>query len=231
MALADELKVFVKNTFGGNWTTRNGLKVPDTDDLKMSNDAIKLDATVLYADLAESTGMVDNYKDWFAAEVYKSYLYCAAKVIRSQGGAITAYDGDRVMAVFIGDSKNTSAARCALKITYVVREIIQPQIKVKWPNTSFTLKQKVGVDSSNLFIARTGIRGSNDLVWVGRAANYAAKLAALSTTYSSYITSNVYSNMDESARLGGTERRNMWTDLGTSALGIRIYGSGWQWSV
>ena len=33
----------------------------------------------------------------------------------------------------------------------------------------------LGIDTSKLFVARTGIRKSNDLVWVGRAANYAAK--------------------------------------------------------
>src|SRR4051812_36873707 len=63
---------------------------------KLSNDAVEIDGTVLYADLAESTPLVKGYKDWFAAEVYKNYLYCAARIIRLRGGVITAYDGDRV---------------------------------------------------------------------------------------------------------------------------------------
>jgi len=34
----------------------------------------------------------------------------------------------------------------------------------------------------------------------------------------------------EWAKLGGEEpRRDMWTDLGTSSLGYRIYGSSWSW--
>lgn len=40
----------------------------------IGNDAVILDGTVLYADLAESTTMVNNYKNWFAAKVYKSFL-------------------------------------------------------------------------------------------------------------------------------------------------------------
>ena len=48
--------------------------MPDADDLPLKNLAVELDATVLYADLASSTKMVKGYKDWFAAEVYKSYL-------------------------------------------------------------------------------------------------------------------------------------------------------------
>jgi class 3 adenylate cyclase len=49
-----------------------------------------------------------NFKDWFAAEIYKSYLISACRIIRDNGGEITAFDGDRVMAVFIGNMKNTN---------------------------------------------------------------------------------------------------------------------------
>ncbi len=90
--------------------------MPDTDDLRLGNDAVLLEGTVLYADLSGSTKMVDTCKRHFAAEVYKAYLYSTARVIGSEGGEIVAYDGDRVMAVFIGDGKNTSAVRCGLKI-------------------------------------------------------------------------------------------------------------------
>lgn len=46
--------------------------------------------------------MVDTEAPEFAAHVYKSYLACAARVIRSENGTITAYDGDRIMAVYTG---------------------------------------------------------------------------------------------------------------------------------
>lgn len=231
MALREELRAFAEDAFHRAWTTREGQKVPDTQDLKLANDAVKLDATVLYADLAESTSMVQERRDYFAAEVYKTFLYSAAKVIKAQHGEITAYDGDRVMGVFIGESKNTNAAKSALKINYVVRQIITPALKAKYTKSSFVLKHKVGVDTSELFVARTGIRGSNDLVWVGRAANYAAKMAGLSTAYSSYISADVYNRMKSEAKLGGKDKKNMWTDLGNSQLGVKIYGSTWTWSL
>ena len=49
--------------------------VPESDDLKLSNDAVNLDATVLYADMAGSTNLVSTYKPEFAAEVYKTFLH------------------------------------------------------------------------------------------------------------------------------------------------------------
>lgn len=231
MTLADELKTFVKKTHVDSWVRRSGNKVPSAENIALGTDAVTLDGTVLYADLADSTALVKGWKDFFAAEVYKNYLYCAAKIIRSEGGEITAYDGDRVMAVFMGSSKNTSAVRTGLKIKWAIDNILQPALVAKYPTTKFKYQQKVGIDTSPLFVARTGIRGSNDLVWVGNAANNAAKMAALDRGFSTYITSSVYNSVDEPGRLGGTPRRDMWTALGSGDLGYQIYGSRWHWSL
>lgn len=230
MPLKNELEVYVQKVLDEQWQRRSGQKVPDTDDVALKNEAVELDATVLYADLAGSTKMVKGYKDWFAAEIYKTYLYCAAKIIRANGGVITAYDGDRVMGVFLGDTKNSSAAKTGLQSNWACRQIIGASVKAKYPDTDFSLRQRVGIDTSKLFVARTGIRGSNDLVWVGNAANNAAKMAALDPSYPTYITGDVHSMLLEWAKFGGEEpRRDMWTDLGTSSLGYRIYGSSWSW--
>src|SRR5690242_17927161 len=145
MSLNDDLEAYVKGVLAEAWQTRAGQVVPDPDDLPLRNLAVTLDATVLYADLASSTQMVANHTREFAAEVYKSYLYCAAKIIRANDGSITAYDGDRVMGVFIGGSKNTNAAKAALKINGAVNEIIQPAIDAQYPSNTYKLKHKVGV--------------------------------------------------------------------------------------
>nr|WP_250849071.1 adenylate/guanylate cyclase domain-containing protein [Paenarthrobacter nicotinovorans] len=231
MSLLTDLQDYANRTHAGAWTTRNGQKVPATEDIKLGNEAVKVDATVLYADLAESTQLVKGKKDWFAAEVYKNYLYTAGRIIRAHGGVITSFDGDRIMAVFIGNTKNTDAAKCGLRINWAVQEILQPAIKASYPKSTYVLKQKVGVDTSALFVARTGIRGSNDLVWVGNAANNAAKMAALPTTYSTYISAASYNMLLDSSKYGGPNKKNMWTDLGKDQLGYTIYGSTWRWSI
>lgn len=219
----------IKQIFTAKWETRDGRQVPDTDDLQLGNDATKLDGTVLYADLADSTELVNGFKSWFAAEIYKAYLIGACRVIRDEDGEITAFDGDRVMAVFIGSTKNSSAAKAALRITYLVQEI-NKLIKEQYPKTTYSLSHCVGIDTSELFIARTGIRNSNDLVWVGRAANYAAKLSAIGESgYQSYITEEVYSKLSESSKFGGNPRRNMWEKRTWTAQGITIYRSNWWW--
>jgi class 3 adenylate cyclase len=234
MALKDDLEEAVADIFAIRWDSRDGRVVPDAEDVGINGDAVKFDeAVVLYADLAESTTLVNDHSETFAAEVYKAYLHCAAKIVGARDGAITAFDGDRIMAVFIGDHKRTQAAECGLQINYAVKNIINPALRAQYPNSTYTLKHAVGVDLSSLFVAKTGIRGSNDLVWVGRAANYAAKLATLrEENYATWITADVYNRMNESSKEGGNPRRNMWEQRNWSKLpGVTLYRSNWTWSV
>ncbi|NQW73693.1 MAG: adenylate/guanylate cyclase domain-containing protein [Actinobacteria bacterium] len=229
MTLRDELAAYAAATHADSWTTVEGRRVPEADAVPQRNNAVKLDATVLYADLAESTQLVKTKKPWFAAEVYKNYLYSAGRIISSLDGVITSYDGDRVMGVFIGDSMNTNAARAALRINYAVTKILMPALQARYPDSTYQIKQRVGVDTSSRFIARTGVRGNNDLVWVGNAANNAAKMAALSKGCTSYISANVYGMLSKKAKYASGTDDDMWKDLGTSDLGYRIYGSTY-WS-
>lgn len=230
MALIDDLRREVEQIFRSTWTSRDGNVVPESENIKLGNDAVELDGTVLYADLAASTLLVDTQTRLFAAEIYKTYLLCAAKIITAEGGAITAYDGDRIMAVFIGDSKNSSAAKTALKINYAVEYIVNPALRNQYPNSTYKIRQKVGIDTSKLTVARTGIRGSNDLVWVGRAANYAAKLAALPSSYPSKITSEVYDRLNEASKY--SEGMNVWTSTSWTEMNfLTIYHSSWWWEV
>jgi uridylate cyclase len=230
MSIADDIHTEVREIFKAAWTTRDGQKVPEDADLKLSNDAVELDAAVLYADLAESTKLVTDKEAKFAAEIYKTYLKSACRVIRGNGGVITAFDGDRVMAVFIGDSKNTSAVKSALKINGAV-EILNAELKGVYTKTDYVVRHAVGVDAGRLLVAKTGIRGSNDLVWVGLAANRAAKLCALRDgSATTWISSNVYDSMHNDAKVdpNGTNI-NMWTKKTWTAYNTYVYSSSWWW--
>jgi class 3 adenylate cyclase len=123
MGLKDDLKAQVTTIFKTAWTERDGNVVPADESIQLGNDAVKLDATVLYADMADSTKIVDVSSNEFAAELYKVFLHCAARIIKAHDGTITAYDGDRIMAVYLGDSKNSQAVRTALKINWAVNNM------------------------------------------------------------------------------------------------------------
>ncbi len=231
MGLKDDLISQASDSLKSTWKEEITEIVPDPEDLALnSNHAKHLEsATVLYADLNGSTNMVDNYKWYFSAAIYKIYLRSAAQIIRSEGGFITAYDGDRIMAIFTGKLKNTSAVKAALKINYAVENILRPAIKKQYPNSSFLLKHVVGIDTSSLRAVRIGVKADNDIVWIGRAANYAAKLCTLSEA-PIWITKSVHDVILPEVKLhNGT---SMWQKkLWTSMNNMEIYQSNYWYTV
>jgi class 3 adenylate cyclase len=231
MGLKDELTSDVRKIFREVWSERDGQKVPEVEDVKLGNDSVKIEATVLYADLADSTKLVDGH-DWkFAAEVYKTYLHCASKIIKNEDGVITAFDGDRVMAVFFDGAKNTNAVRAGLKLKWAVANIIKPALKAQYQNKSYEVRQVVGIDTSVLHVARTGVWGDNDLVWVGRAANYAAKLSSINEPgYFTFITETVYNNMLDDGRLNDNGA-DMWERRIYCLNGLGTYRSKIGWTI
>ena len=141
MTLGDNLRAEVRKILQEKCSTVSRGKVPASVDLELRNDAVTLHGTVLYADLDSSTRLVDTKKSWFAAEVYKTYLVCAARIIGSDGGDITAYDGDRIMAVYTGKKRNDKAVRSALKINFAVREIINPAFAELYLGDKYEVRQ------------------------------------------------------------------------------------------
>ncbi|MDR9782147.1 adenylate/guanylate cyclase domain-containing protein [Rhizobium redzepovicii] len=209
MTIADEIRANAKTTFGSAWTVRDGKTVPNPEDIKHSNDAVRLErATILYADLDGSTDLVEKKKWQFSGQVYKSFLYATSRLIRNHGGSIVSYDGDRVMGIFISGRQCNDAVSCALEIHYAVKHIVQAELEKKWTG-DFKVRHVVGIDTSEIRAARTGVRGDNDIVWIGNAANLAAKLTALNADTPTWITKRVHDYLDTKQKVG-SRGESMW---------------------
>ncbi len=224
-----EIITQVKAILKASWKLDPARTVPELERVKLAgNHGVEIDAVVLYADMADSTKLVDKFKAPFAAEIYKSFVYGVCKVVGSESGEVTAFDGDRVMGVFMANGMNSNAARAALKINYLVRQI-NAAISGEYPNTSYTLGHTVGIDTSKLLVAKTGVRDSNDLVWVGPAANYAAKMAAFNDPgFPTFISEATYKQLHPSVRMsGGTPNVDIWERRSWQATGKTVYRSSY----
>ena len=214
MGLSDDLSKGVKDILSQSWDMRDGATVPTTDGIKFAGGAVRLDATILYADLAQSSYLATEFQQRTAAKVIRAFLFIMSRLITTCDGKITSFDGDRVMGVFIGGSKNSNAAKCALKMDYAVLEIIKPTVTNHFQalkQDGFEISHCVGVDTSSVLAVRAGQRGSNDLIWIGRAPNLAAKLSDIrESPYDSFITEDVYNRLKDSSKYGGKENTNMW---------------------
>ena len=234
MALFDELSTAVQTTISTTWDKRDGRKVPETEEVALAGGAVEIDATFLYADLADSSKMARELDRRIAAKIIKSFLYCASKLIVARGGKIVSFDGDRVMGVFHGAERNVAAAKCALQIKWAVDKI-REKFEANYEsvrNASFKIRHGVGVDTGTVLAVRGGVRGSNDLIWIGRAPNLAAKMSDLrEQPFSSFITASVFNMLNDETTYGGAERKPMWERRTWNFLGdnLYIYRSSWRW--
>lgn len=227
----------VNDTLYAPWKIRSGTAVPTVDSVALVGGGVEIDAVVLYADLVKSSLLATEFDRRVAAKIVKSFLACASQLIKDNGGEITSFDGDRVMGVFLGDTKNSSAAKCALKINYVVTKIIKPKLSdyfVSVQKNEFDITHCVGIDRSTVLAVRAGIRGANDLIWVGRAPNLAARLSDIREAgYKTYISDDVFSKMVDSSKYGGSSGVElMWEPRTFTWNGqtISIHRSNWTWT-
>ena len=227
MGLADDTKSGVDGVLKEAWEITIGSVVPETDDVTLKNGGRRVDATYLYADLAGSSKLAQTVKDEIVAKVIRSYLNAAARILKHHGGAIRSYDGDRVMAVFIGSSKNSSAAIAAFNLNWAVQKVIRGKLDTKWPQSlaNYTMHHGVGIATGEALIVRAGVRNNNDLVSIGSAPNVAAKLSELRRTPDIYITSGVYDMLNGKAKLRNDGVSTIWSrqpneSVGGSPMGV-----------
>lgn len=233
MALKADLTVAVDDILDKSFVERDGQKIPTSEDVALSNGAVKLDAAFVYADLAGS-GLIAQVCPWdTTAKIIRAYLDCAVRTIRSHGGEIRSFDGDRVMGVFIGDSKRSNAVRSALKIKWATENLIQPKATAMFKsvkNNDVKIRQACGVDVGVTRAVRAGIRNNNDLIWIGRPPSFAAKLSDIREhPYSTFISKAVYDSLADDAKL--SKGVNMWESRTVQFAGANetIYRSNYWW--
>jgi adenylate cyclase len=238
MALKDDVTSDVAGIISQPWSLRDGTIVPSTEDVALAGGGVNLDVTILYADLADSTELVLEQDRRVAAKVIKCFLAASSRIIRAFGGDIRSFDGDRVMGIYIGGSKNSNAAKTALKIKWAFDNIVKPKLETAYPslaNGSYKLGYGIGIDTSTVLAVRGGIRGSNDLVWVGRAPNVAAKLSTLrEAPYRTYITADVYKMLSGETKYTtkNGQQVDMWESRSWTQLpGFSLYRSSYHWGL
>ncbi len=232
MGISDDVTAAVTDVVKTPWNLRDGLVVPETEQVALQNGAVRLDATYVYADLADSSRAAQALNQEVTAKIIRSFLNASTRILRHYQGQIRSFDGDRVMAIFVGNRKNDNAVRAALAINWAAVEVIWPKLKEQWPTLPqlWTMKHGVGIATGQALIVRGGVRNNNDLVSIGDAPNVAAKLSELRGLPATYITERVYSLLDAAQKeASGT---NMWTWWMTQKIGgkeFKTLASTWHW--
>jgi adenylate cyclase len=187
---------------GTSFSVSDANVVPTTEGVGY-NQAKKINATYLYADMVDSSGLVAISPKETVGKVLRVYLDLSVRIIRKHNGHIRSFDGDRVMGIFIGDGRQDRAVKAAMNIKWACKELIQPKLITQYKsikNAGWTLKTGCGIASGDALIVRGGVRrSSSDLVSVGAIPNLAAKLSLDPPTESGNLLGVVY-GVDERVR-------------------------------
>lgn len=222
-AFSDQLDTRVESLLSTSWSETDGRVVPTTDTVALKDGAVKLDAVFLYADLAGSSQLAKICPWETTAKIIRAYLACATSIIRQNGGEIRSFDGDRVMGVFIGDRKNSNAVKSARQIDWAVEKVLAPKATAKFKSikeNDLKIRHAVGVDWGTSRAVRAGIRNSNDLIWIGAAPSFAAKLSDIREyPYTVIISKEVYKKMSDDLKVSG--ETNVWEEA--TYLGRAVY--------
>jgi class 3 adenylate cyclase len=208
------LRAAVNSVMSAPWSVRLGRVVPAPQSIILGGGAVDLECTILYADLAESSNLASNFDRRVAAKAIKAFITCATRIINHQEGTVVSFDGDRVMGVFTGRLKNAQAAQTGLKLNFAMKNILAPRVAREFATLNqagFSLRHACGIDTGVSLAIRTGMREINDLVWIGRAANLAARMSAIREDgFATYISAAVYSDLPEWLKFNGPQADAVW---------------------
>ena len=148
----------------------------------------------------------------------KSYFSGAVKIINDNGGKVRSFNGDGMLAFFMGDTRTSPAVKSAMQIDWFVGNVLRPRFRKYFENNPSALGKALdfeigaGIDDGWIYAVKVGIKGTNDVAWVGRATNTAAKLSNVGKGDGNiYITGIAYDRLHNWAKLSsGT---NMWSDM------------------
>jgi class 3 adenylate cyclase len=116
---------------------------------------------------------------------------------------------------------------------YVVSQVLRPKAEAKFSSLGtkgFKIEHCAGVAASEVLVVRGGVRGDNDLVFIGSAPNIAAKLSELrESPYNAWITWKVYNSLNEKATYSNSTGENMWLSAKRTLAGQEwdLYKSSW----
>lgn len=231
MALTEDLKNKINAYFSEKYEVAETTIVPSTDYSKLTygNNGLTAELTFLFVDIRKSSQLHDTYGYIDAAKIYQSFHEINVRIINSRDGQVRAFDGDRIMGVFSGGRKNDNAVEAALNIRWAIANLLNVKLKRDQP-----INIGIGIDTGRTLITKVG-KGrdisNNDLVWVGKACNYASHMCNESEN-KIYISPNVHKQLNDSNKWNGEkniwEMVNMRLKNGSSVL---CYKTTYWWNV
>ncbi len=211
-----DLEKLVARYLAGTYETYQPRGVPRPEDIALGNKAAKLTGTALFIDLRQSSDITNSFRRQTAAKMLKSYIDGAVRIINDNGGQVRSFNGDGMLALFVGSRQSNDAVKAAMQVKWFVQHVLWPKFNgyfaanraARGARLNFSVG--CGIDYGDIYAVRVGIRGTNDVAWVGRCTNTAAKLSsALDHPRNIAVTRAVYRRLNDDRKY--SKGSHMWS--------------------
>ena len=199
MSLLTDLQVRVDSYMAGTYTTTRKQSVPNPQDIPLGNEAAELQAATLFIDVRQSSDITNAFRRQTAAKMMKAYFAGAVKIINANKGYVRSFNGDGMLAIFIGEQRSDNAVKAAMQLKWYVNHVLEPKFRRHFANNLTALGSSLsfsigsGIDEGTIYAVRIGIQGTNDVAWIGRCTNTSAKLSNIANSIA--ITEAVYKQL------------------------------------
>jgi len=137
-----------------------------------------IETCILHVDIRESTAIGERHQREELVGLYSAFVRAMSRCAAYNHGKVRNIIGDRVMVLFDKANCFTNAVNTAILMNTVAKFVLDKEFKID------NIKCGIGIDYGYMLIAKAGVikKGeesvsSRSLVWLGRPANVASKLA------------------------------------------------------
>ncbi len=208
----------MEEKLNGRLEVQDSTKIPSPEDLPLhQNTGSKLETAAFYIDLRGYSDLLENRRFDTVGRIISAFHYTIARFIKFHSGHIISFMGDGLLALF--EPKNNpikNAVECALKYKYFFKNYFSNEIRERW---KIELDYGIGIAYGQIIAIRTGMKGKNDITWVGRCIKDAVKIGDYLNKSNGNIgiTHSVYDKLPEGLRRAGDDTE-CWELTSTESL-------------
>ncbi len=190
--------------------------VPKISDLTFGNTTKKMPfAVVLYVDMRKSRKLLSDATTFWSIKVHRAFLLALTYCVERRDGHMRSFNGDGIMAFFVGDNASSRAVRAAMDTKGFVLKLNE-HLEDAGLNA---IDYGIGIGQGAIAVAKSGKAGDDqtkqDLIWVGLPVYVAVELSDFGKSPNNlWISNNVRTSIGKENHLDIVYDKNgksMWT--------------------
>ena len=197
MATNQEILNKIEECLTESYTRSDTTVIPKKGDLTFGNTVKRIPhAKVFYIDMRKSRKILSDSSSFWSVKIHKAFLGAVTHCIEKREGHLRSFNGDGLLAFFIGENAASRAVRAALDIKGFVLEIN----KILKDYEINPIDCGIGIAQGTIDVAKSGKSGDDqtkqDLIWIGPPLYLAVELSELGKSPESiWISHNVRSSI------------------------------------